>query len=331
MDRGAAHRGTGLPPRTQPPRRSSRGATRRRPSPPPASSTSAGVASMALAGAGGDTDTLGTGMDADLGWEPMMLSLSGLSPSKRYDVYVTARDFHRDDLPVGQPAKLGTLQGRATKLLASTPDETASLVSLVPSAGSLSPPFSSELSSYRLLVPGDATAAATVSFTATSADLRWKVLADGADLKPGTSTPTFVVGGGPDGRVRGRGRLGAVELFGAPGSSGRRRRGPPDDTLAFLAVELDTGERLNSTSMGGAPWPKCAMRCRPRAPRRMPRGSTRFSPDRTDLVRSASWLPVARRATVTAVTPPARGVDPRLRGPARGYAGAPAAQFVLGG
>ena len=33
-------------------------------------------------------------------------------------------------------------------------------------------------------------------------------------------------GGGPDGRVRGRGRLGAVELFGAPGSSrrGRRRR-----------------------------------------------------------------------------------------------------------
>ena len=83
---------------------------------------------------------------------------------------------------------------RATKLLVSTPDETASLVSLVPSAGSLVPAFSSELSSYRLLVPGSATAAATVSFTATSADPRWEVLANGTELKSGTSTRVFSVG-----------------------------------------------------------------------------------------------------------------------------------------
>ena len=292
-----------------------------------ASSTSAGVASMALAGAVGDTDTLGTGLDADLGWEPMMLSLSGLSPSKRYDVYVTARDFHRDDLPVGQPAKLGTLQGRATKLLASTPDETASLVSLVPSAGSLSPPFSSELSSYRLLVPGDATAAATVSFTATSADLRWKVLADGAELKPGTSTPTFVVW------EVARTVVFEVEGVSAPSSysvllvraDAAVAAAAADDTLAFLAVELDTGERLNSTSMGGAPWPKCAMRCRPPG-----------SPDGCLADRRGCALdphrrsyrvvaPVAaKRATVTAVTSRPGASIRVFVGPPAAYASAPA-------
>ena len=292
-----------------------------------ATSTSAGVASMALAGAVGDTDTLGTGLDADLGWEPMMLSLSGLSPSKRYDVYATARDFHRDDLPVGQPAKLGTLQGRATKLLASTPHETASLVSLVPSAGSLSPPFSSELSSYRLLVPGDATAAATVSFTATSADLRWKVLADGAELKPGASTSTFIVG------EVARTVVFEVEGVSAPSSysvllvraDAAVAAAAADDTLAFLAVELDTGERLNSTSMGGAPWPKCAMRC-------MPPGS----PDGCLADRRGCTLdphrrlyrvvaPVAaKRATVTAVTSrPGASVRVFL-GPPAAYAGIPA-------
>ena len=292
-----------------------------------ATSTSAGVASMALAGAVGDTDTLGTGLDADLGWEPMMLSLSGLSPSKRYDVYATARDFHRDDLPVGQPAKLGTLQGRATKLLASTPHETASLVSLVPSAGSLSPPFSSELSSYRLLVPGDATAAATVSFTATSADLRWKVLADGAELKPGASTRTFIVG------EVARTVVFEVEGVSAPSSysvllvraDAAVAAAAADDTLAFLAVELDTGERLNSTSMGGAPWPKCAMRC-------MPPGS----PDGCLADRRGCTLdphrrlyrvvaPVAaKRATVTAVTSrPGASVRVFL-GPPAAYAGIPA-------
>ena len=292
-----------------------------------ASSTSAGVASMALAGAVGDTDTLGTGLDADLGWEPMMLSLSGLSPSKRYDVYVTARDFHRDDLPVGQPAKLGTLQGRATKLLASTPDETASLVSLVPSAGSLSPPFSSELSSYRLLVPGDATAAATVSFTATSADLRWKVLADGAELKPGTSTPTFVVG------EVARTVVFEVEGVSAPSSysvllvraDAAVAAAAADDTLAFLAVELDTGERLNSTSMGGAPWPKCAMRCRP------PGSPDGCLADRRgcalDLNRRSYRVvaPVAaKRATVTAVTSRPGASIRVFVGPPAAYAGAPA-------
>lgn len=292
-----------------------------------ASSTSAGVASMALAGAVGDTDTLGTGLDADLGWEPMMLSLSGLSPSKRYDVYVTARDFHRDDLPVGQPAKLGTLQGRATKLLASTPDETASLVSLVPSAGSLSPPFSSELSSYRLLVPGDATAAATVSFTATSADLRWKVLADGAELKPGTSTPTFVVG------EVARTVVFEVEGVSAPSSysvllvraDAAVAAAAADDTLAFLAVELDTGERLNSTSMGGAPWPKCAMRCRP------PGSPDGCLADRRgcalDLHRRSYRVvaPVAaKRATVTAVTSRPGASIRVFVGPPAAYAGAPA-------
>lgn len=292
-----------------------------------ATSTSAGVASMALAGAVGDTDTMGTGLDADLGWEPMMLSLSGLSPSKRYDVYVTARDFHRDDLPVGFPAKLGTLQGRATKLLASTPDETASLVSLVPSAGSLSPPFSSELSSYRLLVPGDATAAATVSFTATSADLRWKVLADGAELKPGASTPTFIVG------EVARTVVFEVEGVSAPSSysvllvraDAAVAAAAADDTLAFLAVELDTGERLNSTSMGGAPWPKCAMRCRPPgspdgclADRR----GCALDPHRR-LYRVVAPV-AAKRATVTAVTSrPGASVRVFL-GPPAAYAGAPA-------
>ena len=282
---------------------------------------------MALAGAVGDTDTMGTGMDADLGWEPMMLSLSGLSPSKRYDVYVTARDFHRDDLPVGQPAKLGTLQGRATKLLASTPDETASLVSLVPSAGSLSPPFSSELSSYRLLVPGDATAAATVSFTATSADLRWKVLADGAELKPGASTPTFIVG-----EVA---RTVVFEVEGVSAASSYSvllvradaavAAAAADDTLAFLAVELDTGERLNSTSMGGAPWPKCAMRCRPPgspdgclADRR----GCALDPHRR-LYRVVAPV-AAKRATVTAVTSRPGASIRVFVGPPAAYAGAPA-------
>jgi hypothetical protein len=174
-----------------------------------ATSTTPSVVSMALAGAVGDTDTLGTGLESDLGWEPMMLSLSGLAPSKRYDLYVTARDFHRDDLPLDQPAKLGTLQARATKLLVSTPDETSSLVSLVPSAGSLVPAFSSELSSYRLLVPGSATAAATVSFTATSADPRWQVLANGTELKSGTSTRVFSVGAhGSSQRFKRRSRRG---------------------------------------------------------------------------------------------------------------------------
>ena len=230
-----------------------------------ATSTTPSVVSMALAGAVGDTDTLGTGLESDLGWEPMMLSLSGLAPSKRYDLYVTARDFHRDDLPLDQPAKLGTLQARATKLLVSTPDETSSLVSLVPSAGSLVPAFSSELSSYRLLVPGSATAAATVSFTATSADPRWEVLANGTKLKSGTSTRVFSVGEIADSvkfEVKGISAPSSYSVL-MVRASASNAAAAADDTLAFLAVTLDTGERLNSTVMGGKPWPECAMRCAP--------------------------------------------------------------------
>ena len=101
-----------------------------------ATSTSSALLGAAVATAVADTWSAGAGVGATL-QAPLTLTLTGLTPATRYDVYVVARDFRppgTDGLATDDP-ELGVMQGRPTRVLVVTPPASASLVSLAPSVG----------------------------------------------------------------------------------------------------------------------------------------------------------------------------------------------------
>ena len=88
---------------------------------------------------------------------PLVLTLTGLSPSTRYDAYVVARDFvGREEVGSGGVDAVNLLQDLPTKIAIVTPDAAAWLESLTPSVGTLEPRFDPSAGSYRLLLPDPA-------------------------------------------------------------------------------------------------------------------------------------------------------------------------------
>ena len=214
---------------------------------------------------------------------PLVLTLTGLSPSTRYDAYVVARDFvGREEVGSGGVDAVNLLQDLPTKIAIVTPDAAAWLESLTPSVGTLEPRFDPSAGSYRLLLPDPAlpgVAAPSVSFVAAVANEDWVVTVDGVEAMPGIASAPVLVGADavevivrvapradalpPGAAAAAAAETPATYKIAAMRSSVAAAARAADATLALLHVALDTGDSFNATDLGGESWPGCHRACRP--------------------------------------------------------------------
>lgn len=243
--------------------------------------TSPALASARASSALGDTESKRSGAGDDV--LPLVLTLTGLSPSTRYDAYVVARDFvGREEVGSGGVDAVNLLQDLPTKIAIVTPDAAAWLESLTPSVGTLEPRFDPSAGSYRLLLPDPAlpgVAAPSVSFVAAVANEDWVVTVDGVEAMPGVASAPVLVGADavevivrvapradalpPGAAAAAAAETPATYKIAAMRSSVAAAARAADATLALLHVALDTGDSFNATDLGGESWPGCHRACRP--------------------------------------------------------------------
>jgi len=246
-----------------------------------ATATSPALASARASSALGDTESKRSGAGDDV--LPLVLTLTGLSPSTRYDAYVVARDFvGREEVGSGGVDAVNLLQDLPTKIAIVTPDAAAWLESLTPSVGTLEPRFDPSAGSYRLLLPDPAlpgVAAPSVSFVAAVANEDWVVTVDGVEAMPGVASAPVLVGADavevivrvapradalpPGAAAAAAAETPATYKIAAMRSSVAAAARAADATLALLHVALDTGDSFNATDLGGESWPGCHRACRP--------------------------------------------------------------------
>ena len=183
-------------------------------------------------------------------------SSSPLLPETAYDVYIAARDT---------VAPTPNLQLEAEKIELVMPSRNALLTALEPGAGALRPPFAQGLYTYSLFLDGASNSSLALTAVPTAEYVGSMLLSvNGSAAAALTSNVQTSVALAYGLNVLSLNVTAQDSVTVVPYVINVYRQASSDvsnATLAILSVRFDTGAVVNSTQMGGAPWPACVLGC----------------------------------------------------------------------